>query len=59
MEYDVHSLFGHMQAKITAEILDSDKSPLRDRRNLISSTSTFAGSGQYAQHHRAGQRRTW
>ena len=59
MEYDVHSLFGHMQAKVTAEILDSDKSPLRDRRNLISSTSTFAGSGQYAQHHRAGQRRTW
>jgi alpha-glucosidase len=64
MEYDVHSLFGHMQAKTTADILNSNKSnnennPTADFRKLISSTSTFAGTGQYAQHHRAGQRRTW
>lgn len=64
LEYDVHSLFGHMQAKTTADILNSNKSnngqnPNADYRKLISSTSTFAGTGKYAQHHRAGQRRTW
>lgn len=58
-EYDVHSLFGHMQAKTTAEMLDSKNSPLYKIRTLISSTSTFAGSGRFAQHHRSGQRRIW
>lgn len=63
-EYDVHALFGHMQAKITNEILNNNKSNKgnnqnADYRKLISSTSTFAGTGQYAQHHLASQKRTW
>jgi alpha-glucosidase (family GH31 glycosyl hydrolase) len=62
MEYDVHALFGHMQAKLTSEIL-SDKNnsanPYKDQRMLISSTSTFAGTGQYAQTHITGQKRTF
>jgi alpha-glucosidase (family GH31 glycosyl hydrolase) len=57
-EYDVHALFGHMQAKTTSEILNS-AGPTADYRKLISSTSTFAGTGQYAQHSLSGQRRTW
>lgn len=53
-----------MQAKATAEILNSNASnqgdnPTGDYRLLISSTSTFAGTGKFAQHHLSAQRRTW
>lgn len=63
-EYDVHSLFGHMQAKATYEILHNEtyngrNNSLADSRKLITSTSTFAGTGQYAQHHMAKMTRTW
>jgi len=63
-EYDVHSLFGHMQAKATYEILHNEtyngrNNSLADSRKLITSTSTFAGTGQYAQHHMAEMTRTW
>lgn len=59
MEYDVHSLFGHMQAKATSDILNNNQSnkgdnPYADKRKFISSTSTFAGTGAYAQHHISG-----
>jgi alpha-glucosidase (family GH31 glycosyl hydrolase) len=63
-EYDVHSLFGHMQAKTTRDILTNASANAghnvnSDYRKFISSTSTFAGTGQYAQHHLAKQKRTW
>lgn len=68
-EYDVHALFGHMQAKLTHDILgnrtangstnNETTNSLADKRLLISSTSTFAGTGSFAQHHITGQKRTF
>jgi alpha-glucosidase (family GH31 glycosyl hydrolase) len=63
-EYDVHGLFGHMQSKVTYEILNDQKSNSGNNRyaglrKFISSTSTFAGTGKYAQHHLQPQLRTW
>ena len=51
-QYDTHSLMGHMQAKRTYDVLRSafKDTPLDDTRPFIMSRSTFAGSGQYAQH---------
>lgn len=53
-----------MQAKATYEILHNEtyngrNNSLADSRKLITSTSTFAGTGQYAQHHMAKMTRTW
>lgn len=63
-EYDVHALFGHMQAKTTYEIMQNQTWNERvnsqyDNRKLITSTGTFAGTGQYAQHTFAKMTRTW
>ena len=59
-EYDVHGLFGHMQSKVTYEQLKTNNATtMKDKRLFISSTSTFAGSGQYVQHSLARMRRTW
>ena len=49
-EYDVHSLFGHMQAKRTKEFLDGDSSVIPGKRSFTLSRSTFAGSGAHTQH---------
>jgi alpha-glucosidase (family GH31 glycosyl hydrolase) len=47
-EYDVHSLFGHVEGMRTHEIfVDDTSSPLADKRTFLLSRSTFAGSGQY------------
>lgn len=47
-EFDLHSLYGFMEGKITREIMtDQSLSPLRDQRPFLLSRSTFAGSGQY------------
>jgi hypothetical protein len=43
-EYDVHSLFGHMQGKRVKEFLDSDKSVNPGKRQLILSRSTYTAS---------------
>lgn len=63
-QYDTHSLFGHMQSKVTHEILSNQTYNNRsnsqyDVRKLISSSSTFAGTGQYAAHSFGKMTRTW
>ena len=63
-QYDVHSLYGLMQSKVTHEILSNvthrgELNPLYDFRKLITSTGTYSGSGQYAQHNLAQMTRSW
>lgn len=59
-EYDVHSLFGHVEGMRTFEIFTNDStSPLQDKRTFFLSRSTFAGSGQYLQHWLGDNHRTW
>ena len=40
-EYNLHNLFGHMQGKMTKEVMQN----LNISRPLVMSRSTFAGSG--------------
>jgi alpha-glucosidase (family GH31 glycosyl hydrolase) len=49
-EYNVHSLYGHMQSKITKEFLMGADSVLPGKKPFILSRSTFATSGKYAAH---------
>lgn len=50
-EYNLHSLFGLTQGKVTYESLTNQSvTPLADKRVLIQSRSTFSGSGKYVQH---------
>jgi alpha-glucosidase (family GH31 glycosyl hydrolase) len=44
--YNVHSLYGHMEAKATAKALDA----VLQKRSLVISRSTFVSSGRYAGH---------
>lgn len=46
LHYNLHSLYGHAQAKATRHVLDL----LLQKRSLLLSRSTFAGDGQYAGH---------
>eukprot|EP01022_Parablepharisma_sp_SALTPOND_P020585 TRINITY_DN378_c0_g1_i4.p1 TRINITY_DN378_c0_g1~~TRINITY_DN378_c0_g1_i4.p1 ORF type:complete len:1843 (+),score=69.26 TRINITY_DN378_c0_g1_i4:3855-9383(+) len=45
IEYNLHSLYGHLQAKTTSEYFLQ-----KNRRGLIVSRSTFAGSGAFSAH---------
>jgi len=59
-EYDVHSLFGHLEAKRTHEFLRNESMAANPRnRSFTLSRSTFAGSGQYTQHWLGDNHRTW
>ena len=49
-EYDVHSLFGHMQAMKTKDVLDNNITSMQGKRNFIMSRNTFTSSGKYASH---------
>lgn len=59
-EYNLHSLFGLSETKITYEILTNQSvTPLKDKRIFILSRSTFSGSGQYTSHWLGDNHRTW
>lgn len=59
-QFDTHSLYGHMEAKATKEILDSGEvDELKGKRTFLLSRSTFAGSGKYTQHWLGDNHRTW
>ncbi|CAI5708954.1 unnamed protein product [Hyaloperonospora brassicae] len=46
LHYNLHSLYGHEQARATRHALDS----IIRKRSLLLSRSTFSGSGQYTGH---------
>ena len=48
-EYNLHSLYGHLQAKATSRFW-TDSSSLQGKRPFILSRSTFAGTGKFASH---------
>jgi len=51
---------GHIEGKATKEVLSDPKvSPLADKRTLLLSRSTFAGSGAFVQHWLGNNHRTW
>lgn len=61
-QIDVHSLFGHLEGKVTREFFNNitglpDK--LKDKRPFIASRSTFSGSGQYVAHDLGQNQRSW
>ena len=58
-QYDVHNLNGHMQGKLTQEILANQTLNPVDKRPFILSRSTFAGSGSYMQHWIGGDQGSW
>lgn len=58
-EYNVHSLFGHMQAMKTKEFLDGNNSVIPGKRTFMLSRSTFAGSGAHTQHQLGENFREW
>ncbi len=50
MQYNVHSIYGHMMAMRTQQFLKGDNAPKKDDRTFILSRSTFTSSGQYTSH---------
>jgi alpha-glucosidase (family GH31 glycosyl hydrolase) len=61
IQFDTHSIMGHMQALRTRDIMtDIFSSPTPDKRPFVLSSSTYAGSGAFTQHHSMGVRnQTW
>lgn len=55
LHYNLHSLYGHAQAKTTRHVLDL----LLQKRSLLLSRSTFAGDGRYAGHWLGPNAATW
>jgi hypothetical protein len=50
-EYDLHSLFGHAQGKVTYDIFrESQNQDQQDKLPFVISESTYAGSGQFVSH---------
>lgn len=58
-EYDVHSLFGHMQAMKTKDVLDNNITSMQGKRNFIMSRNTFTSSGKYASHWLGDNQADW
>jgi alpha-glucosidase (family GH31 glycosyl hydrolase) len=58
-EYNLHNLYGHMQAKRIYDVLSDKKYPISKNRPFILSRSTFASSGRYASHWLGDTPRDW
>eukprot|EP00347_Sterkiella_histriomuscorum_P014109 403362137 len=58
-EFNLHNLYGHMQAQWTQAVLNDDKSPLKDNRKFVVSRSTFPSSGRFASHSSGQNPRSW
>ena len=60
IEYDLHSLYGHMMAEVTNEFLTNNTEYFRaDARPFYLTRSTFAGTGKYASYSMTNQWRSW
>lgn len=62
LQYDTHSLFGHMECKVTHDVLTEGADKLadfKDKRQFILSRSTFSGTGQWASHWTGDNHRTF
>ncbi|TMW65020.1 hypothetical protein Poli38472_009187 [Pythium oligandrum] len=55
LHYNLHSLYGHAQAKATQKVLDR----LLQRRSLLVSQSTYAGDGRFTGHWLGSNEATW
>ena len=58
-QYDLHNINGHLQGKMTKDILANQTLNPVDKRPFILSRSTFAGSGKYMQHWIGGDQGSW